>query len=184
MITRILDRAAVAMALIGGAVLLALIVMICVSVAGAGLARLIDGAGPVRGEFEIVEAALAFAIFAFLPLTQLRGAHPAVTVFSDLLGAGATRWLSAMWEALFALALIVITWRLALGTLDKACVPERFTGAWCSVETSFRIGFPLWWSYAACLVASAQAAVTALWCAGLRVVQGQLPPKPDLHGSL
>lgn len=184
MITRILDKAAIIMALIGGIVLMALIVMICTSVAGAGLARSFNWAGPVKGEFEIVEAALAFAIFAFLPLTQLRGAHPCVTVFSDLMGGRATRALAAFWEIVFAAALIVIAWRLAIGTLDKACVPQRFTGAWCSVETSFRLGFPIWWSYGACLVAAAQAAITAIWCAWLRLTQGALPPKPDLHGSL
>lgn len=184
MITRILDRAAVAMALLGGAVLIVLIVMICISVAGSGLAQGFDWAGPVKGEFEVVEAALAFAIFAFLPLTQLRGAHPSVTVFSDLMGPRATHWLAAFWETVFAAVLILIAWRLAIGTLDKACVPQRFTGAWCSVEISFRLGFPLWWSYAASLVAAVQAAITAIWCAGLRLRRGALPPKPDLHGSL
>lgn len=182
--SRVIDRAAIAMALAGGAVLLALIVLTCVSVAGRGLGQVVDWAGPVKGDFEIVEAAMAFAIFAFLPLCQLRAGHPTVNIFTDPLGPGVTRWLAAFWEVLFAVALAVITWRLSAGALDKACIPARFTGAWCSVETSFRLGFPLWWSYGACVVASALATLTALWCAWQRIVTGRLPDRPDLHGSL
>ncbi|PIE11544.1 MAG: C4-dicarboxylate ABC transporter permease [Rhodobacterales bacterium] len=181
---RMIDRLAIGMALAGGGVLLVLIVLTCVSVAGRGLGVAFDWAGPVKGDFEIIEAAMAFAIFAFLPLAQLRGGHPTVNLLTDRLGAGVSRVLAAFWEIVFAGALILITWRLAVGTLDKACLPERWEGAWCSLETSFRLGFPLWWSYAACLVAAALAALTALYCAWSRVALGRLPERPDLHGSL
>ncbi|MDP5362160.1 MAG: TRAP transporter small permease, partial [Paracoccaceae bacterium] len=75
------------MALLGGLVLSLLIVMVCLSVAGRELGDLafsgalggfgnwlIDrGVGPILGDFELVEAGVAFAIFAFLPITQLSG---------------------------------------------------------------------------------------------------------------
>lgn len=181
---RLIDRLAIGAALVGGAVLMALIVLTCVSVAGRGLGQVVAWAGPVKGDFEIVEAAMAFAIFAFLPLCQLRGGHPTVNIFTDPLGQGVTRWLAAFWEVAIAIALAVITWRMAEATLDKACIPQRFTGAWCSVETSFRLGFPIWWSYGACVLASALATLTAIWCAVQRIVIGRLPDRPDLHGSL
>lgn len=181
---RVIERLAIAMAFVGGLVLLALVVLTCVSVAGRSLGSIADWAGPVKGDFEIVEAAMAFAIFAFLPLAQLRGGHPTVGIVTDRFPPAVTRWLATFWEAVFAVALIVITWRLTEGTIDKMCLREKMTGAWCSVETSFRLGFPLWWSYAACVAAAALASVTAVFCFWHRLVTGDLPERPDLHGSL
>ncbi len=88
------------MALLGGIVLCLLVLMVCVSISGrelsdlahSGLLRgvgdwLINlGVGPILGDFELVEAGVAFAIFAFLPLTQLSGAHAKVDVFTQGLG--------------------------------------------------------------------------------------------------
>lgn len=184
---RLIERLAIGMALLGGFVLLALVVMICISVTGRALGG-VDGmpgwVGAVKGDFELVEAAGAFAIFAFLPLCQLRGGHATVDIFTRPLGPGATRWIAAFWEMVFALILILLTWRLAEGTIDKMCLRERMSGGWCSIETSFLIGFPLWWSYLACLIAAALATVTALWCVKRRITHGDLPDRPDFYEGL
>jgi len=54
------------MAILGGLVLSALILVICVSIVGRTI-----GIGPINGDYELVEAGIAFSIFAFLPLTQI-----------------------------------------------------------------------------------------------------------------
>jgi len=83
------------MALVGGLVLTSLIILTCVSVIGRGLNSLLHGpiatiapalsrrllelgVGPVNGDFELVEAGIAFAIFAFIPLCQVSSGHATV----------------------------------------------------------------------------------------------------------
>ena len=56
-------------ALLGGAVLIVLTLLTVASVSGRALIPL--GLGPLPGDFELVEAGVAFAVFAFLPWCQL-----------------------------------------------------------------------------------------------------------------
>lgn len=166
-------RLAQVMALLGGIVLCALVVMVCISVSGrelsdlahSGLLRavgdwLIDaGVGPILGDFELVEAGVAFAIFAFLPLTQLTGAHAKVDVFAKGLGERASSSLDTFWTIVMAVIVVLITWRLFVGMQDKM----RYG------ETTYLIQFPIWWAYAASLVAAVTASIVSLYCAALRL---------------
>lgn len=172
MIARIMEALSRVMAILGGLVLLALVVMTCVSIAGrflggvlhgAGMDGLADGLGigPVEGDFELVEAAMAFVIFAFLPITQLRDSHASVDVFTGLLGARPNRWLTAAWAMLFAAVLILISWQLWAGTQDKL----RYG------ETTFQLQFPVWWAYAAALLGGVVAALVATYVAVVRVAE-------------
>lgn len=123
-------RMARVMAVIGGAVLL---VMMGVTVASVLLRAL--GSGGIRGDYEIVELGTAVAVFAFLPLTQITGAHARVTLWQS-------RRLDRMWRVVFAALLGVIVWRLGAGMVGK----------YHSGETSLLLKIPLWWAYAlACL---------------------------------
>ena len=149
-------------ALAGGAVLLALIALTCVSVlgrAGLTLSALSDPGGvlsrlrPLRGDYELVEIGSAIAIFAFLPLSLTARAHASVDLSRGHLPAWLDRRLDRFWDALMAVVLAVIAWQLGLGTLAK-----RASG-----ETTFLLQWPLWWAYAACLVFAVITAVTALW---------------------
>lgn len=167
-----------AMAVLGGLVLTALVVLICVSVLGRGgntfahwdvieatapgLSAFLlgSGIGPVPGDFEIVEAAIAFAIFAFLPLCQLKGAHATVDVFTSFLPGRANISLKAFWEVMLTLAILLITWRLGAGLIDKLN-----TG-----ESTLLLGFPKWWAFAASFVAAVAASAVALFCAYQRTL--------------
>lgn len=173
----IVNTLARAMALLGGLVLTALVLLICVSVLGRGgntfahweviessapgisAAILGAGIGPVTGDFEILEAAIAFSIFAFLPICQLRSAHATVDVFTSALPPRATIALKAFWEVILTLAILLITWRLGVGMFDKID----------NQEITFMIGFPIWWAYAASLLAAIAASIVALYCAYARV---------------
>ena len=83
------------MALLGGTVLCLLVLMVCISIAGRALGDLAHdgwlagagdwlislGVGPILGDFELVEAGMAFTIFAFLPLCQVTASHASVDIF-------------------------------------------------------------------------------------------------------
>lgn len=161
------------MALLGGAVLCLLVLMVCVSISGRELSDLAYGGalggfgdwliargiGPILGDFELVEAGVAFAIFAFLPLTQLSGAHAKVDVFTSGLGAGVNRALATFWSVVMAVIIVLITWRLFVGMQDKI----RYG------ETSYLIQFPIWWAYAASFAAAITASIVSVYCAAMRV---------------
>lgn len=166
-------------ALLGGAVLTLLILIVCASILGRSLnsilhsdalqsfmpgiasALLATGVGPINGDFELVEAGMAFTIFAFLPLCHLHGAHASVDIFTNSLSNGAQRYLRAATEVLFAVVLIIVAWQLFQGTLSK----QR------SGTTTFLLGYPLWWSYAVSVLAAVMAAIMAIYVACMRSLE-------------
>ena len=170
MLHQAIEKLANTMALLGGAVLCSVVAMVCVSVGGRELSDLAHaydigwmldaGVGPILGDFELVEAGVAFAIFAFLPITQLSGAHARVDVFTAGMGARVNRGLATFWTFLMAVIVILITWRLFAGMQDKI----RYG------ETTYLIQFPIWWSYAASLVAAIAASIVSIYCAAMRLV--------------
>ncbi len=173
------ERLSRVLALLGGVVLFALVLLTCISVLGRGgntlghseflttlapglAAALIDaGVKPVTGDYELVEAGIAFAIFAFFPWCQMRQGHARVDVFTAFLPLRANLAIAAFWEVLFALALILIAWRLGIGT-------QVIAGRG---ETTFMLQFPIWWAYAASFAAAVAAALVASYVA-LRRLQG------------
>lgn len=176
---RFFDRLARLFAQLGGLVLVALIVLTCLSIAGRLLNGLLHsdwfeviapeisesliawGVGPINGDFELVEAGMAFAIFAFLPLCQLRGAHAAVDIFTSRLPQRIDRLLTALIDIVFAAVLVLIAWQLFEGTVSK-----QKTG-----QTTFLLEFPLWWAYALSLSAAVVAAIVSVFIALSRLVE-------------
>ncbi|WP_322889477.1 MULTISPECIES: TRAP transporter small permease [unclassified Yoonia] len=166
----LITRLAQGTALLGGLVLIALVCLVCASIFGreigalavaAGFGDLVRGVGlgPVKGDYELVEVGMAFAVFSFLPLTQLNGAHARVDIFTAGLGPRANAALSAFWSVVMALVILLITWRLFAGLQDKL----RYG------ETTFLLQFPVWWGYAACLAAACIACIVSLYCAALNL---------------
>lgn len=175
---RIIDRLARSMALLGGAALGLLIVLICVSVAGRTLNTLLHGwigtlapgfaqwaldrgAGPINGDFEIVEVGIAFAIFAFLPLCQLRSGHAVVDIFTSKLPLRINRVLSLIIDTVFAAVLVLIAVQLCGGMLAK----HRYG------DDTLILQFPVWWGYAASLVPATLAAIVGVYMACIRFIE-------------
>ena len=171
-------RAARFMAICGGVVLALLIMLICISVVGRSLNGLLHGwigivlpavsawflqvgVGPINGDFELLEAGVAFSIFAFLPLCQISGGHASVDIFTSKLPSGLNRGLQMMIDIVFAIALIVMAYQLYKGMLSKQSYGD----------TTFLLQFPIWWAYAASLVGAVMAAVISVYVAGVRVVE-------------
>ena len=167
------------MAILGGIVLTALIVLTCVSVLGRGMntflhwdviqgampglaERLLGtGVGPVQGDYELVEAGIAFAIFAFLPFTQITAGHASVDIFTSRFPARVNRFIELVVEILFAIVLIVIAWRLYDGMMSKKSYNE----------TTFLLQFPIWWAYGIRFIASVVAAIVGVYMALVRLVE-------------
>lgn len=172
-------RLARAFALLGGLALSVLIVMTCLSVLGRSLNSLLHsdvlqgwmpaaangllatGIGPVNGDFELVEAGMAFAIFSFLPLCQLNGAHASVDIFTSRLPRRLDACLRMVIEMIFAAVLVLIAVKLFAGMESK-----RSSG-----QTTFLLQLPLWWGYAISVPGAFAAAIVSIHIAICRLVE-------------
>lgn len=166
------------MAWIGGAVLAVLIVLTCLSILGRALGDLshataietvapwlaqalrASAVGPIPGDFELVEAGMAFVIFAFLPICQISGGHASVDIFTARLPDAADRWLRFVIDTVFAAILVLIAVQLGQGALGKAA----------SGQTSFLLQFPVWWGYVLALTGACAAALVGVYLALMRLV--------------
>lgn len=166
-------------AVIGGLVLMALVLMTTASIIGrtvnkmlhspffqeklTGLSQgLIDmGIGEINGNYELLEAGVAFAIFSFLSICQYYGAHATVDVFTSFLPARVNRWIMAFWEVVLAAVIVLIIWRLYEGM-------QRYLG---NGETTLFLQFPVWWAYAASFASGVIASVVSVYCAVIRVIE-------------
>ena len=144
------------MAILGGIVLSALILLICVSIIGRTI-----GVGPINGDYELLEAGIAFSIFAFLPLTQITAGHATVDIFTNALPPRIQRLLLAVIELFFAAMLIMVAWQLREGMFDKL---DRG-------QTTFLLQFPVWWAYALSVFGAFAAAIVGTYTALTRVYE-------------
>lgn len=168
--------AAKVMALLGGLLLIALIIVTCLSVIGrllntignssfvennlAAIADALQSFAPINGDFELVEMGIALAIFLFLPWCQLNRRHAAVDVFTvRALSARFNALLVFVWELLLVFVLGLITIRLYAGMGDRIAYNE----------TTFLLQWPVWWAYAACVIAGAFATLIGLYSIKLRI---------------
>jgi TRAP-type C4-dicarboxylate transport system permease small subunit len=164
---------------LGGLALVALIILTCLSIAGRSLNGILHadwlqsiapslasgllnlGVGPINGDFELVEAGMAFAIFSFLPLCQLQGAHASVDIFTSSLPMRANRTLRMVVDVVFAAVIVLIAWQLFEGMQSKLR----------SGQTTLLLQYPVWWGYAASLLSAVVAAIVSVYVAGRRVVE-------------
>lgn len=176
------------MAVLGGIVLSALILLTCVSIAG----RLLNGffhndlmqgllpgfsnwmieigVGPVNGDFELVESGVAFAIFAFLPLCQITAGHASVDILTSQFPRRLNRFLRMVIDIVFAGVLILIAVQLYEGMTNKM----RYN------ETTFLLQFPIWWAYAASLFGAVVSAIVGVYVASVRIIES-LTGRTILH---
>jgi hypothetical protein len=72
------------------------------------------------------------------------------------------RFLTAFWEVVLALVIIVIGWRLFIGFTEKLD----------NGQTTFLLQFPIWWAYGASFAAAVMAGLVGIYCAVARVLEG------------
>lgn len=140
-----------AMAWFGAVVLTAIALMSVFSIAGRALSGL--GLGPVPGDFELVEAGTALAVFSFLPWAHLKRGHAAVDLFWRAYPPAMQRVLVVAADALMLVIWLLLVWRMGVAMGDY-----RENG-----EVTFILQFPVWWGYAASMVPALVGCLAYLW---------------------
>jgi TRAP-type C4-dicarboxylate transport system permease small subunit len=179
------------MAILGGIMLSALIVLTVFNIvmrlldrlfhwmveadtmAGLGQWMIDAGVGPILGTFELIEAGVAFVIFAFLPICQITGGHATVDIFTSAMSERKNRVLRGITEVVFAGVMVLIAVQLFGGLLTK----------YNSGQTTLELQLPVWYSYAIGFVGAALTAVVAVYLAIVRVIEmvsGRMILPPDL----
>jgi TRAP-type C4-dicarboxylate transport system permease small subunit len=138
------------LALLGGAVLIGLILLTCLSIFGRAL-----GLGTIRGIYDVTEIGIATSVFAFLPWCQLKGGHATVELFAPMFGRVFNNVLTLIFDAMMLFIMVIGTWRLYLGMLEKHSYGE----------TTLIAQIPLWQGYAACMLGAAGCVLVAAFCA-------------------
>lgn len=139
-IGKMIETVARALAMFGGVILSMLAVLTVISVTGRKLVFL--GLAPIPGDFELVEAGCAVAVFSFLPWCQLRRGHVTVDILVNAFPARFKITLGLIGNILLTLAAGLIAWRLALGLAEKM----RYG------ETTFILAMPVWYGYALSMI--------------------------------
>lgn len=135
-----------------GAFVLAMLASITViSIGGRALSFI--GLGPVPGDFELIEAGTALAVFSFMPWCHLKRAHATVDMLWHAYPAALRRGLDAATDALMLVVWLLLVWRMSVALLDY-----RANG-----EVSFILQMPVWWGYAASLVPAVVGCVAYGW---------------------
>jgi len=155
-------------ALLVGVALVAVMLMTTVSVAGMSASKLgkmlkksydtvvepLLSLGPIPGETEMVEAGMAFIIFAFLPIVTLNKGHAEVAILTGFFGKGINRLIDFVSDSLmFAVAMF-------LGYRHWLCTVDKFNNG----ETSWILLFPIWWGYGAALFGAVIFVVISGYC--------------------
>lgn len=118
-----------AMAVSGGVLFIALIVMSLVSIIGRKL-----GFGSVNGDIELMQAGTAVAATAFLPYCTLLGEHIKVDFFTENMRDSLKRRIDGIAEVLFAVVAGLLAWRTVL---SAQAIYE-------SQEVTTLVSLPLW----------------------------------------
>jgi TRAP-type C4-dicarboxylate transport system permease small subunit len=136
--------------------------MVDVDIAAGAARWMIDaGVGPMLGTFELLEAGIAFVIFAFLPICQITGGHATVDIFTAQMSERKNRVLRVVTEVVFAGVLVLIAVQLYVGLMSK----------FSSGQETLELGLQVWYSYALAMTGAALAAVVAVYLAIVRVVE-------------
>lgn len=135
-----------------GALVLTLIALLSVvSIVGRALLPL--GLGPVPGDFELVEAGTALAVFCFLPWCHLSRGHAVVDLFWNAYPKAMQRVLDILADALMLLVWLLLVWRMGVAMLEY-----RDNG-----EVSFILQMPVWWGYAVSMIPAVLGCVAYFW---------------------
>jgi TRAP-type C4-dicarboxylate transport system permease small subunit len=154
----LLERVTRFLALVGGTLLLASVVLSIVSITGRYTVSL-----PVPGDYELVELICAVAVFLFFPYTHSIGGNLTAEFFTSGLP---RRWQAALdvvHDAIFALIAALLAWRLGGGMVDK----------FDNGDSSILLQIPLWWPYTVAVACMWLLCIVSLWraAAGIGVLR-------------
>jgi len=139
------------MAWFGSLVLVGIALMSVASIVGRALSGF--GLGPVPGDFELVEAGTALAVFCFLPWAHLKRGHAVVDMLWRSYPAPMRRVLDIAADGLMLAVWLLLVWRMSI-----AMGEYRHNG-----EVSFILQMPVWWGYAASMLPALVGLVAYAW---------------------
>lgn len=143
-----LHAAAAAFAYLGGALLLFITALTCVSVIGRNTTG-----WSVDGDFELVSFASGAALALCVPWCQLRRGNIIVDFFTARASAAVQDTLDRIGALCFALFMAVCAWRGSVGGVN----------AWQAQSGSMMLGFPDWVVYALLVPGLTLAAIVAFY---------------------
>lgn len=149
-----MDRIARALAYAGGLMLVLLALMTVVSTIGRAFVGLQIGIGPVPGDFELVEAGTAVAIFCFMSWCQLKQGHVTVDILAGYVPVSINRLLVLIGNVLVFAVAFVIVWRLWMGFGEQVTWFDQsvrdvlgFGYKPFTNNTTYVLGMPIWYGY-------------------------------------
>lgn len=137
-IGRLLDRICGWVAWIGGFALVIVMLVSSVSV----MLRAIPGLRSIPGDTEIVQIGCAIAIFAFLPICQLRRSNVLVDFFTAGLPQRGRSFFDLAANLVFLAITVLIAWQLGHGTAEK----------FATMDSTMVLRIPERWPYCVALV--------------------------------
>lgn len=144
---RILERIAKVLAVVGGAIGLAVALVVVASVFSRWLFS-----DPIPGDFELAQIGTAVMVFAFLPYCQIVRGNIVVDTFTAHLPARLRGRMDALWDFVYAAAMALVAVCLTRGTLDT----------FASQEVSMVLRIPVWPGVAFGALSCAFLAIVAL----------------------
>ena len=119
--------------------LLVVVLVTCISILGRIGGQMGLPTRVIGGETEIVQVGIGFAVFCALPWAMLEKGHVRVDLLSPLWGRHFNLVLDCLANVTLTFFAILVAWRLWIGMLSKMA----------SNETTFMLGWPVWYGYAA-----------------------------------
>ena len=149
-----MDQVARWLAYAGGLVLVLLAIITVISTIGRAFVGLQIGLGPIPGDFELVEAGTAIAIFCFMSWCQLNQGHVTVDILNDFVPKSVNNALVLIGNILVFVVAFVIAWRLWMGFGEQVIWFEQpvrdvlgFGYKPFTNNTTYILGMPVWYSY-------------------------------------
>jgi TRAP-type C4-dicarboxylate transport system permease small subunit len=137
-----LERSCEVVAMLGGLLLVAIMLVSSVSVIGRGLSQLLGAkVSGIPGDIEIVQLGCAVAVFAFLPLCQLKRANVLVGAFTKNLPVRYRSQFDLAANLLFLMLSFALAWQLGHGMVEK----------FANNDSTMVLRIPEGWAYAAAL---------------------------------
>lgn len=155
---RFVLRASTVLAVLGGLLVLGLAALVTASV----LLRWLTTRG-ISGDFELAQMGMSVAIFAFLPICQLRGHNIFVDTFTGWAPRRVQAALDALWALAYAVIASLISWEMALGGWETTV----------SATTTMVLGLPLGWPIVAAACLTVWLALVALVTAAQAILKAR-----------
>jgi TRAP-type C4-dicarboxylate transport system permease small subunit len=149
---RLVHGLAMAAAIAGGCALSLVTLVTVVSVIGRALIPL--GLGAIPGDFEMVQAGVLFAVFAFMPWCHLKRGHAIVAIVTDTFPVRLSAIAEFIWDVAMLVAANFIAWRLWFGLIDK----------FGNRESTFILHVPLWIVYTGGMIGAVAFVIVAIYC--------------------